>query len=109
MIPSVRFLFALHIYLEEGSMRVKVPVLKRWLGYMSTIRIYNDPKDKRRQIRQIVQDFQEYEDISDFKASLFELKKYYFTKNVSLQDEKLHWRKEPKMVCEYLPTSIRCI
>ena len=53
---------------------------------MTTIRIYNDPKDKRRQIRQMVQDFQEYEDISDFKASLFELKKDYFSENVSLQD-----------------------
>ena len=34
----------------------------------------------------MVQDFQEYEVISDFKASLFELKKDYFSENVSLQD-----------------------
>ena len=42
---------------------------------MTTVRIYNDPKDKRNFIRQMVQDFQEYEDISDFKASVFELGK----------------------------------
>ena len=40
-------------------------------GYMTTIRIYNDPNDKRTFVRQMVQDFQEHEDISDFKASLF--------------------------------------
>ena len=35
----------------------------------------------------MVQDFQEYEDISDFKASLFELTKEYFSdENISLQD-----------------------
>ena len=56
-------------------------------GYMTTIRIYNDPNDKRIFVRQMVQDFQEYEDISDFKASLFELTKEYFSdKNISLQD-----------------------
>ena len=55
-------------------------------GYMRTIRIYNDPKDKRTFIRQMLQHFQEYEDISGFKASVFELTKEYFSKNVSLQD-----------------------
>ena len=56
-------------------------------GYMTTIRIYNDPKDKRTFIRQMVQDFQEYEEISDFKASVFELTKEYFSdENISLQD-----------------------
>ena len=29
-------------------------------GYMTTVRIYNDPKDKHTFIRQMVQDFQEY-------------------------------------------------
>ena len=42
---------------------------------MTTVRTYNDPKDKRNFIRQMAQDFQEYEDISDFKASVFELRK----------------------------------
>ena len=56
-------------------------------GYMITIRIYNDPNDKRTFVRQMVQDFQEYEDISDFKASLFELTKEYFSdENISLQE-----------------------
>ena len=56
-------------------------------GYMTTIRIYNDPKDKRTFVRQMLQDFQEYEDISDFKASLFELTKEYFSdENISLKD-----------------------
>ena len=56
-------------------------------GYMTTVRIYNDPKDKRTFIRQMLQDFQEYEDISDFKASVFELtKKYFSDENISLQD-----------------------
>ena len=55
-------------------------------GYMRTIRIYNDQKDKRTFIRQMLQDFQEYEDISDFKASVFELTKEYFSENVPLQD-----------------------
>ena len=32
-----------------------------WIfGYMTTVRIYNDPKDKHTFIRQMVQDFQEY-------------------------------------------------
>ena len=56
-------------------------------GYMPTVRIYNDPKDKRTLLRQMVQDFQEYEDISDFKASVFELTKQYLSdENISLQD-----------------------
>ena len=56
-------------------------------GYMTTVRIYNDPKDKRIFLRQMVQDFQEYEDISDFKASVFELTKQYLSdENISLQD-----------------------
>ena len=56
-------------------------------GYMTTIRIYNDPNDKRTFVNQMVQDFQEHEDISDFKASLFELTKEYFRdENISLQD-----------------------
>ena len=56
-------------------------------GYMTTIRIYNDPNDKRTFVRQMVQDFQEYEDISDFKASLFELTKEYFSdENIFLQN-----------------------
>ena len=56
-------------------------------GYMTMIRIYNDPNDKLTFVRQMVQDFQEYEDISDFKASLFELTKEYFSdENISLQD-----------------------
>ena len=42
---------------------------------MRTVKIYNDPKDKSNFIRQMVQDFEEYEDISDFKASVFELRK----------------------------------
>ena len=51
------------------------------------IRIYKDPKDKRTFIRQMVQHFQEYEDISEFKASVFELTKEYFSdENISLQD-----------------------
>ena len=55
-------------------------------GYMTTIRIYNDPNDTRTFVRQMVQDFQEYEDISDIKASLFELTKEYFSdENISLQ------------------------
>ena len=54
--------------------------------YMRTIRIYNDPKDKRTFIGQMLQDFEEYEDISDFKASVFELTKEYFSENVSLQN-----------------------
>ena len=55
--------------------------------YMTTIRIYNDPNDKRTFVRQMVKDFQEYEDISDFKASLFELTKVHFSdENISLQD-----------------------
>ena len=29
-------------------------------AYMTTVRIYNDPKDKHTFIRQMVQDFQEY-------------------------------------------------
>ena len=63
------------------------PDTKKMAGYMTTIRIYNDPKDKRTFIRQMVQHFQEYEDISDFKASVFELTKEYFSdENVSLQD-----------------------
>ena len=82
-------------------------------GYMTTIRIYNDPNDKRTFVRQMVQDFQEYEDISDFKASLFELTKEYFSdENISLQLRRKHWlcwRKQPKIPREYLPTSIRCI
>ena len=93
-------------------MRVQVPVPKRWLSIIRTIRIYNDPKDKRTFIRQMLQDFEEYEDISDFKASVFELTKEYFSENVSLQDvykHWLHWRKQPKILCEYLPTSIRYI
>ena len=58
--------------------------------YIRTIRIYNDPIDKRTFVRQTVQDFQEYEDISDFKASLFELTKEYFSEeNISLQDVKI--------------------
>ena len=57
-------------------------------GYMTTIRIYNDPNDKRTFVRQmVVQDFQEYEDISDFKASLYKLTKEYFSdENISLRD-----------------------
>ena len=56
-------------------------------GYMTTIRIYNDPNDKRTFVRQMVQDFQEYEDIGDFKASLLKLTKEYFSdENISLQD-----------------------
>ena len=60
----------------------------------------------------MIQDFQEYEDISDFKASLFELTKEYFSnENISLQDVNiwLRWRKQPKILREYLPTSIQCI
>ena len=34
-----------------------------------------EDKDKRNFIRQMVQDFQEYEDITDFKPSVFELRK----------------------------------
>ena len=60
---------------------------EKMAGYMTTIGIYNDPTDKRTFVRQMVQDFQEYEDISDFKASLFELTKEYFSdENISLQD-----------------------
>ena len=60
---------------------------EKMAGYMMTIRIYNDPNDKRTFVRQMVQDFQEYEDISDFKASLFELTKEYFSdENISWQD-----------------------
>ena len=56
-------------------------------GYMTTVRIYNDPKDKRTFIRQMVQEFQEYQDISDFKSSVFELTKEYLSdENISLQD-----------------------
>ena len=56
-------------------------------GYMTTIRIYNDPNDKRTFVRQMVQDFQEHENIRDFKASLFELTKGYLSdENISLQD-----------------------
>ena len=56
-------------------------------GYITTVRIYNDPKDKRTFVKQVVQDFQEYEDISDFKASVFELTKEYLSdENISLQD-----------------------
>ena len=56
-------------------------------GYMTTVRIYNDPKDKRTFLRQMVQDFQEYEAISNFKASVFEHTKQYLSdKNISLQD-----------------------
>ena len=74
-------------YLFGGGFHASsCPVTEKMAGYMTTIRIYNDPKDKRTFIRQMVQDFQEYEDISDFKASLFELKKDYFSENVSLQD-----------------------
>ena len=62
------------------------PGTEKMAGYMRTIRIYNDPKDKRTFIRQMLQDFQEYEDISDFKASVFELTKEYFSENVSLRD-----------------------
>ena len=62
------------------------PGTEKMAEYMRTIRIYNDPKDKRTFIRQMLQDFEEYEDISDFKASVFELTKEYFSKNVSLQD-----------------------
>ena len=79
---------------------------------MTTIRIYNDPKDKRTFIRQMVQDFQEYEDISDFKASVFELTKEYFSdENISLQDANIGFigASNQKSFCEYLPTSIRCI
>ena len=54
---------------------------------MTTVSIYNDPKDKRTFLMQIVQDFQEYEDISDSKASEFELIKEYFSDEIiSLQD-----------------------
>ena len=79
---------------------------------MTTVRIYNDPKDKRTFLRQMVQDFQEYEDISDFKASVFELTKQYLSdENISLEDGNIGFisRKQPKILCEYLPTSIRCI
>ena len=56
-------------------------------GYMTTIKISNDLNDKRTFVRQMVKDFQEYEDISDFKASLFELTKEYFSgESISLQD-----------------------
>ena len=56
-------------------------------GFMTTIRIYNDPNDKRNFVREMVQDFQEYEDINDFKASLFEFTKEYFSdENISFQD-----------------------
>ena len=59
---------------------------------MTTVRIYNDPKDKRTFLRQMVQDFQEYEDISDFKASVFELTKQYLSdENMSLQDGNINW------------------
>ena len=70
----------------EGFHASLGPDSKKMAGYMTTIRIYNDPKDKRTFIRQMVQHFQEYEDISDFKASVFELTKEYFSENVSLQD-----------------------
>ena len=74
------YLFGGGFYASSG------PGAEKMAGYMTTIRIYNDPKDKRTFIRQMVQDFQEYEDISDFKASVFELTKEYFSDNVSLQD-----------------------
>ena len=79
-------------------MRVQVTVFftfhlkgtEKMAGYETTIRIYNDPNDKRTFVRQMVRDFQEYEDISDFKASLFELTKEYFSEeNISLQDENI--------------------
>ena len=86
------------------------PGTEKMAGYIETIRIYNDPKEKRTFIRQMVQDFQEYEDISDFKASVFELKKEYFSECFFARRKHwLHWRKQPNIFCEYLPTSIRCI
>ena len=77
----ITFLFGGGLHASSG------PGTEKMAGYMTTIRIYNDPKDKRTFIRQMVQDFQEYEDISDFKASEFELRKKYLSdENISLQD-----------------------
>ena len=68
----------------------RVPTSEKMAGYMTTLRIYNDPNDKRTFIKQMVPDFQEYKDISDFKASVFELTKENFSdKKISLQDVKI--------------------
>ena len=65
----------------------RVPTSEKMARYMTTLRIYDDPKDKRTFIRQMVPDFQEYKDISAFKASVFELTKENFSdKKISLQD-----------------------
>ena len=65
----------------------RVPTSEKMAGYMTTLRIYNDPNNKRTFIRQMVPDFQEYKYISDFKASVFELTKENFSdKKISLQD-----------------------
>ena len=75
------------VYLFGGGFHASSgPGTEKMAEYMRTIRIYNDPKDKRTFLRQMLQDFEEYEDISDFKASVFELTKEYFSENVSLQD-----------------------
>ena len=82
---TIPFCFA---YLFGGGLHASSgTATKTMAGHITTIRIYNDPKDKRTFIRQVVQHFQEYEDISEFKASVFELTKEYFSdENISLQD-----------------------
>ena len=73
---SVRTIPLCFVYLFGGGFHASSGAgTEKMAEYMRTIRIYNDPKDKRTFIRQMVQDFQEYKDVSDFKASVFELTK----------------------------------
>ena len=82
---TIPFCFA---YLFGGGLHASSgPATKTMPGYITNDKDLNDPKDKRTFIRQMVQHFQEYEDISEFKASVFELTKEYFSdENISLQD-----------------------
>lgn len=48
------------------------------MSFLTTIRVYNDEKDKRTFLRQVVHDFQVYEDLEDFIEAVLESTKKCF-------------------------------
>ena len=56
------------------------------MSFLTTIRFYNDPSDKRTFERQIIQDFNIYDNAVEMKKSVFEATESFFEEDVTVDD-----------------------
>ena len=56
------------------------------MSFLTTIRIYNDPSDKRTFERQIIQDFNIYDNAVEMKKSVFEATESFFEEDVTVDN-----------------------